>query len=560
MKAELHKTYIDKMHINKFRSFKNTDISIGRNLTMISGLNGTGKSTILGILAQICGFRKNYYRKDSRETIPSNYSPEDVSSFKTIYNVPFESNFTNHFKISPKFDIPNADNYDVNFEVFDSEEKLFSKVSLKGTQRSGKLRLVLRRNKTIASNSSRNITFPTIYLSLRRLTPYVNRKEHIKNALLSKDEEKKFIEISNNIFIPVYETNCISSNEEGTSGVNSTVVTGSNYDIKSASTGEDNLGQIIGAMISFIRLKKKWSHYRGGLLLIDELDASIFPYAQKTLLRELDKFSSKFDVQIVFTTHSPIIMGQMIQLKNKALPYPKTKSKYSTNFISNEFGSPINHTNYSLEKMLSNLNLKEYALTKSTKINCYCEDEEGYDFLTAILDSKLKEKVRLMRGINLGGDQLKELRKHKVPEFTFFSIVILDGDKNSSQLKNFLSLPSPIPPDQLMYKLLDDSEANDVYWHSNTKWNKLDFKNKQSTKNIKNNLKFDSVKNSYTIFSENHDKKVRDYFKEWAHENKKELHLMQTNPIKQIWIKNNLDKISKFKTDFTSVLNCVVKK
>ena len=54
------KTFIDKLHITKFRSFENIDFSIGKNLTMISGINGTGKSTILGILAQICSFDKDY--------------------------------------------------------------------------------------------------------------------------------------------------------------------------------------------------------------------------------------------------------------------------------------------------------------------------------------------------------------------------------------------------------------------------------------------------------------------------------------------------------------------
>lgn len=37
--------------INDFRQFKNMEISLGKRLTVIAGRNSTGKSTILGILA-----------------------------------------------------------------------------------------------------------------------------------------------------------------------------------------------------------------------------------------------------------------------------------------------------------------------------------------------------------------------------------------------------------------------------------------------------------------------------------------------------------------------------
>ena len=39
------------LKLNDFRQFKDMDISLGKRLTVLAGRNSTGKSTILGILA-----------------------------------------------------------------------------------------------------------------------------------------------------------------------------------------------------------------------------------------------------------------------------------------------------------------------------------------------------------------------------------------------------------------------------------------------------------------------------------------------------------------------------
>lgn len=52
------KTQIKSMNVKTFRSLNDVEISLGSRLTLIAGRNGTSKSTILGILAQICSFEK----------------------------------------------------------------------------------------------------------------------------------------------------------------------------------------------------------------------------------------------------------------------------------------------------------------------------------------------------------------------------------------------------------------------------------------------------------------------------------------------------------------------
>lgn len=550
------KTFIDDMYIENFRSFHNQRISIGRNLTMISGVNGTGKSTVLGILAQICGFTINYLPNNQDASNPL----QEKLTYRTIYNNSFESNFKDHFQISDKFDTPSED-YTVKLKINDAQEESYTDMVLRGTVRNGKkLRLVLRRSSSIATNTSRNITFPTYFLSLRRLTPFINRKHNNLTFKLTEDEKKELKDLTNQIFTSSNPLSNYSANDDGIKGVNSSIYTSDDYDIQSASTGEDNLGQIIGALLSFMRLKKEWQHYKGGLLLIDELDASIFPYAQKTLLKVLNTFSSKYKVQVVFTTHSSIIMQQMLMLKENSSKNTKTNRNYATNFISTKYGSPENNTEYGSQKMLAELNLSDLINPTNSKIHCYCEDLEAYTFVSSVINTKLKKKIKFMKEITLGGEQISTLIKNKIPEFKYQSLVIFDGDKRLPiNTPTATKIPSKTPPDQLMYYLLDTLNPADSYWHQNENWDKMRFLNCPESLKIKADLEYNksTQKYQYKVETTNHSKVIREYFKEWFNTNKKVLIPSLTNPITQIWKKENTNLVNNFNNDVERAISKV---
>ncbi|UZQ86919.1 ATP-binding protein [Thermoclostridium stercorarium] len=76
------------------------------------------------------------------------------------------------------------------------------------------------------------------------------------------------------------------------------------YDYLCNSAGQDNLGQILTAVLSFKRLKSSLTPWPGGLLLIDEVDATLHPSAQNKLFDLLFEMSRELDIQIIFTTHS----------------------------------------------------------------------------------------------------------------------------------------------------------------------------------------------------------------------------------------------------------------
>lgn len=63
-------------------------------------------------------------------------------------------------------------------------------------------------------------------------------------------------------------------------------------------------------------LKEKYpDDYKGGILAIDELDATMYPASQKELLAVLRKYSSRLNLQVFFTTHSLSLLESVDDLR-----------------------------------------------------------------------------------------------------------------------------------------------------------------------------------------------------------------------------------------------------
>ena len=81
---------------------------------------------------------------------------------------------------------------------------------------------------------------------------------------------------SHNEILLLYDE--ISSEEVKSSTKHFLAAKSDKYDAIGNSAGQDNIGQIITSILSFQRLKDNLgTEYKGGILLIDELDASMFP-------------------------------------------------------------------------------------------------------------------------------------------------------------------------------------------------------------------------------------------------------------------------------------------
>ena len=139
---------ITKIHIEKFRGFQNEDFELGSQLTAIAGQNGTQKSTLLGIVTQTFTLKLDDPMRTEKPLCGGSY----ISAFK------------DKFRLSPTFDKPKGHEWTISF---DSGIADFTVESIKRTGDPN----VRFWKKGARQEGDGYISFPTIFLSLKRLVP-----------------------------------------------------------------------------------------------------------------------------------------------------------------------------------------------------------------------------------------------------------------------------------------------------------------------------------------------------------------------------------------------------
>ena len=86
--------------------------------------------------------------------------------------------------------------------------------------------------------------------------------------------------------------------------------------------------------MSFRRLKNDFPNdYKGGIFVIDEIDATMYPASQNKLIEVLRKYSSKLSVQIIFTTHSLSLLETVCNLQKELSAKEITKNQVKVLFL-----------------------------------------------------------------------------------------------------------------------------------------------------------------------------------------------------------------------------------
>ena len=425
---------ITNLQITKFRHLNDINVELGNRLTAIAGQNGTGKSTILGLLGHVC---------------------REKTGFKTFDNKRFETDYSDIFRFSfPEFDKPREHLYKVNFSDNTSTQVMSYARKEKGKAESLRLRVGQ------STKYGGKIDFPVLFLGLKRLIPLAQeRKVDVNNHSLSEEELEYYKKSHNEILLMQDE---ISSDEVKSTSKHFLAAKTDKYDAIGNSAGQDNIGQIITAIISFQRLKQQLGDkYNGGILLIDELDASMFPAAQEKLIEFLFKASSKLDLQCVFTTHSIEILEILLTSKYKH----QSKVCYL-----HKANGPIQKAQESnLKEIIADLKAEVLIdKVKDLKIEVYLEDEEAEQLLKSILTPAIKKKIKIIPE-NFGAELLLTLANKKIPAFKR-SVIVLDGDKKPSVVKpnprNVITLPGDDSPEKIMFTFLKSLHANHPFWGS----------------------------------------------------------------------------------------------
>jgi predicted ATPase len=511
---------IKKIEILKFRGFENVQFDLGTQLTIIAGKNGTQKTTILGMLTQPFTIsEKNHPLKEAK--------PMSGGSFKSAFN--------EKFKLSKSFDKAKSHQWTLHLH---DDDKPFTVESILRAKDSEEIRFW---KKGTRAKGSGYIQLPVIYLSLTRLMP-IGEDIHLDESTaikLTSAEEVFYKEWIKKILISlddVQDANYLESPNKSTLGIST-----KNYDWRQNSAGQDNIGKILLAILSFKRLSEDHpTDYKGGILSIDELDAALYPGSQIKLVEALRKFSSNYNIQIIFTTHSLSILETVCELRELTQRKEATKNQIKLIYLEKKNNKINVLEDVSLNTIKHRLNVT-IGGKKASKIPVFTEDKEAAIFAKALL-KKMSSKLQFI-DCSLSSSSLIDLPSRKVPSFIFpNALIFLDGDVRSESktmtrirsLKNIVVLPSSHSPERLLARYLSDLDDESVIW----KKINPDFDKEYCFKN----------------FSINEIEKDRDKAKKWFHSHLKE---WGTNAVKVInpWSTANKVDSEKFIDDFKVAYN-----
>lgn len=413
--------------MQSFRAFQSeTIINLGSNITCISGVNGIGKSTILAVLSNI----------------------GELSGKKLLNGQKFRGEFSNVVLFDKDNDTTGSQKTTVFFSGKDVEfDQLSFRATIqtyKGTKNRKRYRLIPE--KTPSRQTESKLHWPSYYLGLSRLSPVgesesattKNIPSDISNAIL---KEHKFIMKEH--FDPEDEHTLGFNVKAENSKSNNFGITTPTYSSTSNSSGQDNLGQILQVLWSFRELKTELGdEYHGGILCIDELDASLHPGAQKLLLDHLLSVSKELDLQIVFTTHSLSLINYCAELNitelnaMKILYFDRDSDTGDISIIENP----------SLSFIRNGLMSKFNSGSSKEQVILLTEDEMARKFIQSLIKfSKFKHSEELyeLNSLNTSIPWNSIITLIKADsDFYHKSITILDGDlhieRNANDLQNIL--------------------------------------------------------------------------------------------------------------------------
>jgi len=549
-------TKLNKLRIEKFRALKNVEVEFGDYITVICGKNGTSKSSILGIAAQIFSFEKDYVKN------------EELRDFKQITNKEFKSQYSDHFRFSEKFDVPGSlmVNVELHDGYTDQSETGLLELMTRTNPKTGAIlpRAVVRKNSTApkGENTSRNFTHPVIFLSLKRMYPIADRDYKVISYDYQQKHNQEFMGLSNELL------NRSSSRATGTGGtINSAVAHGENYDHESVSVGEDNAGQIVLALMSFRKLQEEYQDYKGGLLLIDEADAGLFPAAQLNLLEMLERECKTLNLQVVMTSHSPTLIGYAYEQSQDS----KKRYRYKTIYLSDTYGAIEVKQDWSWAQISADIHATPIPAAvdiKLPQINVYLEDQEASDFFDALMYwQPIKKFIAKIPAMKSGCDNYLSWIRSKVPEFSERSVICLDADAvgkvKGKSFKTIVFLPGDMPPDQLIFQYLYNLPASDDFWKNKRQFTRSFFTNIASEVIRKLGIIEDTVDVKERVTAYRHRKKPEDQparaiFKELYKSNQFQ-DMARVCKLWKHWIESHPKAANVFLNNFKTTIHGIMK-
>ena len=174
------------------------------------------------------------------------------------------------------------------------------------------------------------------------------------------------------------------------------------------------------------------------IVVIDEIETSLHPRAQRRLIRDLADYSRENNVQFVVTTHSPYVLDELPP-EARVHILPTEKGRIVMSGVSPEFA---------LSKMDDE---------RHPEVDIYVEDDRAKIFVEEVIQKHLRDyllRVDILPygaasvGKSLG--QMKEQKRFKRP-----TVVILDADQDAAP--GCILLPGDDAPERVVFSKLSEN-------------------------------------------------------------------------------------------------------
>ncbi len=464
---------IKKIHFNQYRKLKDLDIEFIKNINIISGTNGTCKTSILHLCSNAFQApKKGYIANDKVITtintinMLTNPKIETLTKGDKKYNNP-APNFD-----GPLFNITYFDDVNLDFRRHNTDSEL---------SKHKRYRIILKYPKGKKMSLK---TLATIYLGLPRLYPFgeIDDKEKTNNSIKIRNitnqlpdeyqaelyklyKELTGISVAQGKNIKIEKIKSRTDFNTDVEGIDSNTI----------SAGEDNIMIILTALVS---LKYYYDNISNkddeviSMLLIDELDATLHPEMQIKIFNKILDYSDKYKIQVIFTSHSFTL-----------IEYAK-KNKQNLIYIQNKRTTVKLMENPDIYKIKMDLyNETAINLFKNSKIPVFTEDDEArfvLDILFNQYEINLNNLFHLINA-NMSHTCITQIFKDEyIYKNTVGLIAILDGDCKPNMLKenkdskyyfnhNIMWLPGDKSPEILFFEY-----ALNIYNDESSKFHNFD--------------------------------------------------------------------------------------
>lgn len=439
---------VNGIEVNNFRTLKNRYLNLGNKVTLISGKNGTMKSTLLGLIAHPFS------------------SPTDA---KDAFGNPLKTDMRDVFYLSLEKD-KNVYNYKLMATT--TENITFAEpIRVYPREKENRFRVTVGKdNKKGKGNFSLN----TSYINLKRLFPIIDTNA-IKQEMEEDSGLNKFISAG---YMRIIQREAFAYPHPISDGKAKTTfgpMDSAGYDFKSISSGEDNIGHILNKMYAFIKNKSEVKECLQGILCIDEFEASLHPVAQINLFDYILTWAQTYNIQVVLTTHSLYLIQHAILKREKM----SNKEDIAINMISTAFVDDKNYNiikNPTYEEAYKELTFKDVeSISEVYKINLISEDDMAEAYLKKIISKReVLAKLNFIHSLTENGtgnscSGLKAILKNG-DKLLQNSIVLFDADVQLKDLKNvkasYLRLPSvfEMPLEKEIAKFIYDLNGADEFF------------------------------------------------------------------------------------------------